>query len=378
MMRIRYKIPLITLGAVVLTALISSFSNYQTNIKLIENAKKKELKMVARLIQNQLVEQSNVAAGKVAFVVSRPEVIKAFRAKNRDELISIMIPTFKIQRDKFGVRDAQFTLPPATTFLRLHNLALYNDDNSSFSEMIIMSMKNQQSYQGIEIGRSGVSLRAIDVVKDAQGVIGTFEIGMSFGTILDELKMNTNFDAAIFINDDLMTSIATSRHRASQDRIFGELQGIGATDWAKILPNMSTQLLSKVNDVKTITQRINGVDYGVILIPLLDFKNSEIGVIVAISNFSNYQSQLSANLISSIAFGILQTLILYGVVLVSFHVLLMRPLDHLNEVISARKNHQQAEINPDLKSRSDEIGELAKNLDALNVECNKPESQHDA
>ena len=56
----------------------------------------------------------------------------------------------------------------------------------------------------------------------------------------------------------------------------------------------------------------------------------------------------------------------------------MRPLDHLNEVISARKNHQQAEINPDLKSRSDEIGELAKNLDALNVECNKPESQHDA
>ncbi len=378
MMRIRYKIPLITLGAVVLTALISSFSNYQTNIKLIENAKKKELKMVARLIQNQLVEQSNVAAGKVAFVVSRPEVIKAFRAKNRDELISIMIPTFKIQRDKFGVRDAQFTLPPATTFLRLHNLALYNDDNSSFREMIIMSMKNQQSYQGIEIGRSGVSLRAIDVVKDAQGVIGTFEIGMSFGTILDELKMNTNFDAAIFINDDLMTSIATSRHRASQDRIFGELQGIGATDWAKILPNMSTQLLSKVNDVKTITQRINGVDYGVILIPLLDFKNSEIGVIVAISNFSNYQSQLSANLISSIAFGILQTLILYGVVLVSFHVLLMRPLDHLNEVISARKNHQQAEINPDLKSRSDEIGELAKNLDALNVECNKPESQHDA
>lgn len=378
MMRIRYKIPLITLGAVVLTALISSFSNYQTNIKLIENAKKKELKMVARLIQNQLVEQSNVAAGKVAFVVSRPEVIKAFRAKNRDELISIMIPTFKIQRDKFGVRDAQFTLPPATTFLRLHNLALYNDDNSSFREMIIMSMKNQQSYQGIEIGRSGVSLRAIDVVKDAQGVIGTFEIGMSFGTILDELKMNTNFDAAIFINDDLMTSIATSRHRASQDRIFGELQGIGATDWAKILPNMSTQLLSKVNDVKTITQRINGVDYGVILIPLLDFKNSEIGVIVAISDFSNYQSQLSANLISSIAFGILQTLILYGVVLVSFHVLLMRPLDHLNEVISARKNHQQAEINPDLKSRSDEIGELAKNLDALNVECNKPESQHDA
>ena len=53
----------------------------------------------------------------------------------------------------------------------------------------------------------------------------------------------------------------------SGQRIFGDLQGIGATDWNKVLPNMSTSLLNRVNDITYINQRIKGIDYGVTLYP---------------------------------------------------------------------------------------------------------------
>lgn len=365
MMKSKYKAPLLILTATLITVGISSYSNYLTNVRIIERAQKNELRMVSNIIQNALIEEGNSAASKVALVVTRPEVAEAFRAGDRNKLQELVLPMFQIQKNKFEVREAQFNLAPATVFLRLHNLKLFGDDDSSFREMILMSNKKNKPFQGVELGRSGVNIRAIDTVKDNKGIIGTFEIGMSFSTILQSVKKNTNFNSAIFINDDLMTKIATSRPRASQDRIFGDLQGIGATDWSTILPIVNTNMLSKINDITLETRKINEVEYGVILMPLLDFKNSEIGVIVAISDFSQYQLLLKANLISTICFALLQLLILFGVIIITFNVLFLRPVEYINQRMASWRTGNDNEKLNYLTGRDDEIGLLAKNIESL-------------
>ena len=375
MIKIKYKAPILLLSATIITTMITTFSNYCTNVNLIESAKMNELSMAAKEIQNDFIDQGNNAAAKVALIIDRPDVQAAFRSKNRDLLTKIMLPNFKTLKNKFGVREAQFNLPPAEVFLRLHNLPLFGDDDSSFREMVLMSVKNQQGYRGLEVGRSGINIRAIEPIKDSQGLIGTFEVGMSLGTILEDIKKNTDFDAGIFINDELMTRVATSRPRAGPERIFGDLQGIGATDWSKILPYMDAQTLNTVKDITLITKNINGTDYGMIFIPILDFKNTEIGTLVAISDYSRYQAALKSSLIKSISFTLFQIIILIGIIMVSFRVLLLRPLNHINKTVALWcADKDDTNLNK-LNYRDDEIGELVKNLEKLHNRTDKKQGE---
>lgn len=362
MINIKYKAPFFILLVASITLGISTYSSYQDRVLIIKNAQKNELRSVATFIQNDLIDQSNNAASKVAMLIERPDVKKAFREQNRAALTNLILPTFKVLKERFDLREMQFNLPLATVFLRLHNLPLFGDDDSSFREMLLMSINNKKGYQGIEIGRSGISMRAVDIIEDTQGVIGTVEVGLSFATILNDIKKNTAFNAAIFVDDELISRIAQSRPRASQERIFGELQGIGATDWNKILPFMSTSLLSKVNDVSLFTKKFNGVDYGIALIPLLDFKNKEIGVIVAVCNYAHYQSLLTAALISSLSLALLQLIVLVGVVLITFNTLCLRPIEHMNALLASKTPTKDDEQLRYLASRGDEIGQLASHI----------------
>lgn len=364
-MRIKYKIPLLLISATIIITGVVAYSNYQTDVSLIESAKMTELKMVATQIENDLIDQGNSAASKVALVVQRPDVKAALRAQDRTALTQLMLPSFTVLKNKFGVREAQFNLPPAQVFLRLHNLPVFGDDDSSFREMILMSVKNNKSYQGLEVGRSGINIRAIEPIVDDKGLIGTFEMGMSLGTILEDIKKNSGFDAGIFINDALMTRVATSRARPGPERIFGELQGIGATDWSKILPFMDAETLNTINDITMVTKNIKGKDYGMIFIPLLDFKNTEIGVIVAMSDFTHYQTELRASLVSNIAYALFEIILLVGVLMITIRVMLLRPIKHLNNVLRDWNNGQKDKAIGTLCQKDDEMGWLASNIEAL-------------
>lgn len=376
-MRIKYKIPLMLFSATVVVTAFVAYSNYSTNVDLIESAKRNELKIVATQIENNLIDQGNSAASKVALVVQRPDVKALFKQQNRAGLMELIKPSFTTLKNKYGVREMQFNLLPAQVFLRMHNPAVFGDDDSSFREMILMAVKNKKTYQGLEVGRSGINIRAIEPIEDEQGLIGTFEVGMSLGTILDDIKKNTGFEAAIFINDSLMTRVATSRSRPGPERIFGELQGIGATDWSKILPFMKADVLNRVNNITMETQNINGKDYGMILMPLMDFKNNEIGVIVAMSDFSQYQSELRTSLIKNISYALFEIIILVGILRIAIRVLVLRPLKHINNTLRDWDNGQADKSMGVLTQKDDELGWMAASLESLHKKCRDKERDKD-
>ncbi len=370
-MKIKHMAPLIILSAALLGSMSICYTSYNSSRDLIAKAKNLDLKTAATFLQNDLITQSQIAAARVALILARPDVKQAFKEKNRAALNNLIKPSFDIQKARFGVREMQFNTLPATVFLRLHKPEFFGDDNSSFREMLLMAGKNHKEYQGVEIGRSGVNIRAIDVIKQGEEVVGTFEVGMSFSTILENIKKNIGFDAAVFINDDLITKIASSRPRASQERIFGELQGIGATDWSRILPNMNAELLAKVNDLTLLTQNVNGVDYGVLLMPLMDFKNSEIGVVVAVKNFSNYQNELRESLVLNVSLALMQAIILFGVIIIVLKVLFLRPIETINkQLVKVARGTGSFDL-AYLASRKNEIGELATGICLLMHESNR-------
>ena len=327
-MQVKYK-ALGLIGVVtIVTAAISGWSSYATNKDIIEKSKQNELRATATLIQNDLQEQANKAAARASMVVSLPSIQEAFRKGDRDQLVQRLVPAFLIQRDKYGIREGQFHLAPATSFLRVYDVtAGHGEDLSGFRDMVLATNRKGEAQKGIEIGRRGLSIRGIDVVKDAKGPIGSFEVGLSFSPVLENLKKNAGFEAGVFVDAQKMADIATLLPKPDNEHIVGSYQNVEATNWKIVRPMVSADTLNDAKDVLTRIKIVDGVDYGMVAVPLLDFKGQRIGAIVAVKSFEDFQSMQSAALVRSIAFAVLQAILLAGAMLILINVLFIRPME---------------------------------------------------
>jgi methyl-accepting chemotaxis protein len=333
---------------------------------LLNQARQHELNNVIKIINKEIVLQSKKASAIVSFVTKMPLVIRAFREKNREKLVEILQPILNEQKNKFGVQDAQFHLPPAISFLRVFEPDKGYGDDISFRSLVLRANKNNESLEGVEIGREGLSIRSIGVVNDLQGSIGTFEIGMNFSSLLRDIKALTNIDITVFVNKDLMQKIATLVPPASSDEIISGMQMIDSTNWKTTRSVLDAEKLTAINDVVFHQFSLNQSDYGVILIPLLDFQGNDIGVIAAVSSFDKYQSMYNRTLIQTIIFAILQAILMIGVVLILINGCLLKPFNFLNAKLSDLANGEKEVDVAELKKLNDEIGLMAKSIDMIN------------
>ena len=70
-----------------------------------------------------------------------------------------MLPVNLIQRDRFGVLDAEFHTASATLFQRIYVPEEgHGEDLSSFREMVVSSNKEHEPRKGFEIRQLGVSI----------------------------------------------------------------------------------------------------------------------------------------------------------------------------------------------------------------------------
>lgn len=322
----RLKVLLVVIPATLLMAAISAYSSIVSHQAVFEGCKRREMGLVATLIQTDLQEQMTKAAARASIAVNLPSVKEAFRAGNRERMLDRVLPVYLIQRDRFGVLDAEFHTAPATSFLSIYAPQDGQaEDQSSFREMVVNANKEHEPRKGVEIGRQGVSIRAIDLVKDTEGYLGSFEVGMSFMTVLDNVKKNTGFEAGVFVDNDMMSRIATSLPKPDAERIVAGFRNVGATDWKTIKPLLAPELLISATDVKMELKTIAGTHYGVVIVPLLDYKGINIGSIIAAQEFEAYQNQMNAAIVRAIAFSLLQVLVLAGIVLVMINVMFVRP-----------------------------------------------------
>jgi len=337
-MHVKYK-ALAFIGAItIVTSAISGWSSYASNRGIIEAAKQKELRNTATMIQNDLGEQANKAAARASMVVNLPSIQDAFRAGDLDQLVARLQPVFLVQRDKYGVREGQFHTAPAISFLRIYDpKAGHGEDLSSFREMVLATNRKQEPQKGVEIGRRGLSIRGVDVIKDAKGPIGSFEVGMSFSPVLENLKKNAGFDAGVFVNAQMMADIATLLPKPDAEHIVGAYQNVEATNWKVVRPMVSPDLLNEAKDVATRIRTVDGVDYGMVAVPLLDYKGGRIGAIVAVKSFEDYQTLQNGALVRAIAFGVLQALIMIGAMLILINVLFIHPMAAAAAAASAKK-----------------------------------------
>ena len=131
---------------------------------------------------------------------------------------------FAVQKERRGVDQVQFHVPPATSLLRLHVPQRFGDDLSRFRPMVKSVNQERAPRGGLAIAAGGPAIFGVAPVRDMQGThAGSVEFGLDFGPLLDGLKASYGLDLTLFIDEKPLREFATSLNPA----ILGDQNRVG-------------------------------------------------------------------------------------------------------------------------------------------------------
>jgi len=332
---INVKIGLGVLLSVILTTLMLSLLSISNMKTVLSQAENRELESYYSQALSQLASEGRVAEMMSALVANIPDVQQGFADGNRDQLVDLLVPSFKVlkQNPEYAARQFQFHLPPATSFLRVHKPQKFGDDLSSFRKTVVKTNSSKKPVRGLEKGVAGLGVRGMVPVFNQGSHVGSLEFGMSFGQ-------------PFFENFKQQTDIDLSLHLLSNGQLK---QFAGTIDDESHLDSAS--LNNGLDELTSVAHhKVNGRDAGLIAGPIRDFSGKVIGVLEVAMDRSYYADAISNQRNETFIIGVLALLI--GVF---FSFLLTRMISKpICDVVVALNDI--AEGDGDLTQRLDEEG----------------------
>ena len=345
-------IPFLFFSFVGTTSLILLGLNTQRRI--IETQERKKLFDYYQAFLDQIGDRERSALSLAYQVAQSSAVQEAFARRDRQALIDLLLPSYRILAKDFDVKQFHFHIKPATSFLRLHRLEQYGEAMTSFRHTINLVEYSGQGIAGLEWGTTGFGVRGVVPVYHQGKVIGTFEIGYAVEeTFLESLKRRYNMDLGLLIPDQ------RSEH-------FSKLAASSPE-----LPLVSEQIYSWVFHTQNPEVRISpGEAPGLALFigPLLDFSEKSIGVVQISVDRAATIAKLGSNRNIMVAVMV-AALVLSSVLIVWVTALFLRPVNQIVRVardIAAGKRDQKIML-----PLRDEIGILADSLNDMLESLNR-------
>ena len=149
--------------------------------KGFQTAEQRELHALHNSVVAEIEALGQQALAGSALVAGVPDVQQAMKAGDRDRLAAMFVPAFPALKDQYQVRQFQFHLPPATSFLRVHKPEKFGDDLSGFRKTVVEANTARRPIKGLEIGVAGLGVRGVMPISADGTHVGTVELGMSFG-----------------------------------------------------------------------------------------------------------------------------------------------------------------------------------------------------
>lgn len=176
--------------------------SYRFENSLIQVNEEKQLSSQYRVFLNDIELKKNMAMSLAHLTAENPDVARAFAARDRQKLLSLLQPGYRVLNQLYGVEQFHFHLPPATSFLRIHAPERYGDEMASFRPTIVQAFNTGKSVSGIEVGVTGMSIRGVAPVFYENEKVGTVEIGISIAdSFLQEFKDNYGSDVVLYVAD---------------------------------------------------------------------------------------------------------------------------------------------------------------------------------
>jgi PAS domain S-box-containing protein len=174
--------------------------SYRFENSLIHVNEEKQLRSLYRAFLNDIELKKNMAMSLAHLTAKNPDVVKAFAARDRQQLLNLLRPGYGALNEHYGVEQFHFHVPPATSFLRLHAPEKYGEEMALFRPTIVQAEKTGKSVSGIEVGVFGMSIRGVAPIYFEDEQIGTVEVGLSLGEpFLQEFKTSYGSELAVYV-----------------------------------------------------------------------------------------------------------------------------------------------------------------------------------
>jgi methyl-accepting chemotaxis protein len=236
-----------------------------------ERAETRQLEDLHRTLQASVRDASAHALLTITSIVNATGVTEAFAVHDRARLQALTLPIFEALKRNHNISQFQFHLPPATSFLRLHQLEKYGDDLQTFRATVVKANETLQPQIGLESGVAGLGLRGVVPVLLDGAHVGSAEIGISFDQdFFDTFKAQYNAPTALHVR-------ANSEYRIFATTIAGKT-------------TLKPAQVAEVMKGQTITSQvtIDGRDWAVMAKAVPDYSGQPVAVAEILIDRTDY------------------------------------------------------------------------------------------
>lgn len=339
-MKIGARLALALAGSVVLAVGATTLSNMWLSGVLVEQAAGKQLRTLQEFLDAKISSEARRALTLASGLAGNAEIQAAFAAQDRGRLTSMLVPGFKELKEQHGVTQMQFHTPASVSFLRVHRPEKFGDDLSSFRFTVVEVNKTRKPVFGLENGVEGLGIRGVVPMMSQGTPIGSFEVGLSFGTsFFEAFQKETTAEIAFHVvkNGNFETFASTFRQAPALEA------------------DQMKAALAQESEVRTY--HLGDTSYAVRLVPVRDYRGTAIGFCTIAMDRGAFDAQIAQARTSSILIG-------FGVLAAALGIawLVNRAIAHPIQAITAAMG-ELAKGNTDVRvpgiGRRDEIGAMA-------------------
>ncbi len=314
------------------------------------------------IFNSEIQRLSDFALGLAVNAANDPAIEAALAAHDREKLISLTLDSYLALNKEFNVPQYHYHLPPATSFLRLHNLEQHGDD-MSFRPMLVEVNTTLKPAAGIEVGRTGLSLRGIEPIFYQGQHVGSVEYGLNIDKgLVNNLKSSFGNEWRILVTRETL-SLATLEDISSFEAgPTPDLLLFASTVDPVYAPIASYESALKGDRALTDMRTDQGLTYSVTSLPLRDYSGNVIGVIDILSD----QTALIQAQNTRLALAAVAALLVLFVGGLSLTTATNRSLRPLGALTRAAEAIERGDLNQHISVHAqDEIGQLAHTFNGM-------------
>lgn len=305
-----------------------------------------ELSLIGEAVEYNLHSTEKDALSKAESVADLPSVRALLAAHDRTKLLAELQAMFQTQTNKYGIAQAQFHVPPATAFLSLHSPEVFGEDLSKSRPIILTANREQLPQSGFSITAAGPGMFGVAPMFDeASKHIGSFEVGLTFERICDDLHSALNMEVAIYVDEDALWS-----HGKGLDKAIFSAQNRAGRYIRYYATNSG--LMKKLVGAPDLDdprakygRKIDGVHYGVVLTPIRDDSGEVRAVIAAAKDLTSLRAGEGQSLVWQALMATVSIVILAGLILIVVRGVLV---DAIERIASSSEENTEAtdEVTP--------------------------------
>jgi methyl-accepting chemotaxis protein len=340
-MKIQTKISLLAFALVAASSTVVAIPLVMSQYTTIKDAERSQLRSLVKRVELSLAQTGERNETVAAAIVASPQLGKSLAEEDRQGLFKFLEPVFSTFKSTYGMTQMQAHLPPATSFLRLHQPDKFGDDMSGMRPALVKVNKEKQAVRGIEPGRLGVPVR---------GLVPVFHDGKHVGS----------FETGSFIDTRFLQGLAEEGERF---RVLAENDGkfavLAASDGSTELDLESDVLREAMAGRSSFEMRTEGErSFATTHVPLMDWKGAPFAVLEVSYDATAFENAIE-NAFWVVAGTIAVVLLIAGMSALMLGRTLSRPITKMTVAMARLADHDlQAEI--PATDQADEVSEMAR------------------